>query len=316
VTLPGRRALAGFAFLLTFPALALTGCGGSSSGSTSSASASGSGSTSSKSGVTVSGKFGEKPTVTVPKAPAPKTLITEVLSAGTGAKVTSGQVLVANYLGQTWDLKDGKANVFDNSYDRKAPLGFPVGAGQVIKGWDQGLVGQTIGSRVLLSIPADLAYGSTPNQSNALAGKALVFVVDLVDTMEKDLAATGGPVATPLPAGLPKITSAPGKKPVIASVAGVKPVKTGLSALLLSGTGAPIDPAKSLAMQIVQTDIATGKQTKETWGTAPQIVPAAQVLPIIAVLKGQRVGSRAVALTPADSSGTGVIVVVDIVGEY
>jgi FKBP-type peptidyl-prolyl cis-trans isomerase len=315
VILRGRRALAGFALLLPLCAAAMAGCNGSSSGSTTATSSAGS-SSSTKSGVTVTGKFGEKPTVTVPSTPAPKTLITEVLSAGTGTKVQVGQVLVANYLGETWDLKDGKANVFDNSYDRKAPLGFPIGAGAVIKGWDQGLVGQNLGSRVLLSIPADLAYGATASPSKELAGHALVFVVDLVDTLDKNKAATGAAVTTPLPAGLPKITSASGKKPVIASVAGVKPVKTALSGLLISGTGDPIDPAKSIALQIVQTDIATGKQTKETWGTAPQIVPASKVLPLIPALNGQKVGSRAVAVTPSDSAGTGVIVVVDVIGEY
>jgi peptidylprolyl isomerase len=300
------RVLAGSVLLL---AVTLTGCSGSSSAGSPSGSAG-------RLGVTVSGKFGEKPTLTIPKTAAPTKLFTEVLSTGTGDKVASGEVLVANYLGETWDLKDGKPNVFDNSFDRKSPLGFPIGVGQVIKGWDQALVGQTLGSRVLLGIPADLAYGATPSQNSPLAGHALVFVVDLVDTLDKDMAATGAKTATPLPAGLPKVTSEAGKKPVITSVAGVKPVKKAISALLLTGSGEPIDETKSLAMQSVQTDAATGKQTQETWGKAPQIFPAAKVLPVIEALKGQRIGSRAIALAPPQSSGSGTIVIVDVVGQY
>lgn len=310
----GRRALARPVVLIALGALALAGCSG---GSGSSSAASSSGSAAGKSGVTATGKFGEKPTVTVPKADPPKALVTEVLSPGTGAKVTAGQVLVANYLGQTWDLKDGKPNVFDNSYDRKTPLGFPVGAGQVIKGWDQGLVGQTIGSRVLLSIPATLAYGATPDGQNQLSGHALVFVVDLVDALDKDAAATGTKATAALPAGLPALTAdEPGKKPVLGPIKGLKPGKAAVSGLLLTGTGDPIDPAKSLALQIVQTDSATGKQFRETWGTSPQLVPAADVLSIFPVLKGQKVGSRAISLTPKTEQNPSLVVVVDVVAQY
>lgn len=315
----GRRALVRPVVLIALGALALAGCSGSSgSGSSPAAGASSSAPAAGKSGVTATGKFGEKPTVTVPKTDPPKELITEVLSPGTGAKVTAGQVLVANYLGQTWDLKDGKPNVFDNSYDRKTPLGFPVGAGQVIKGWDTGLVGQTLGSRVLLSIPADQAYGATADGTNELAGHALVFVVDLVDALDKDQAADGTKVTTPLPAGLPSLTSDdPGKKPVLGPIKGLKPGKTALSAMLLTGAGDPIDENKSLALQIVQTDAATGKQFRETWGTSPQLVAAKEVLAIFPVLKGQKVGSRAITLTPqTSSSGESLVVVIDVIAQY
>jgi peptidylprolyl isomerase len=295
-------------------ALALAGCSG---GSGSSSSASSSAGKAGKSGVTATGKFGEKPTVTVPKADPPKTTIAEVLSPGTGPKVAAGQVLVANYLGQTWDLKDGKPNVFDNSYDRKTPLGFPVGAGQVIKGWDTGLVGQNLGSRVLLSIPADQAYGATADGQNQLSGHALVFVVDLVDALDKNVAAKGTKVTTPLPAGLPALTAdEPGAKPVLALVSGLKPGTAPLSAMLLTGTGDAIDTTKSLALQIVQTDSATGKQFRETWGTAPQLVPAKDVLSIFPVLTGQKVGSRAISLTPKTAQNPSLVVVVDVVAQY
>ena len=98
--------------------------------------------------------FGQKPTVTHREGDPDKTLVTEVLKEGDGPEVKKGELLTANYLGQIW--RDGK--VFDNSYDRGAPSSFPIGVGGVISGWDEGLVGKKIGSRVMLSIPSDKGY--------------------------------------------------------------------------------------------------------------------------------------------------------------
>jgi peptidylprolyl isomerase len=287
------------------------------SGHASTTSSAGSGN--SATGVKVTGAFGEKPTLTVPDTDPPRQLQTKVLTAGSGSKVQSGQTLVANYLGETWDLKDGQPNVFDNSYDRGAPAGFPIGTGKVIPGWDRALVGQQVGSRLLLTIPPELAYGtSTEAASGAseLAGHTLVFVVDIVDALDANAAATGTAVTT-VPAGLPKVTSESGKQPAIVSVKGVKAGKTARSALLLKGTGPAIDPSKNLAVQIIQTDIATGKQVTQTWGsTGATVLTASQVLGVISALKGQPVGSRAVAVTPNQANGPGVILVLDVVAQY
>jgi peptidylprolyl isomerase len=282
-----------------------------------------------KVGVAVSGGFGEKPTLAVPKGEAPKNLSSEVLSAGTGNAVATGQTLVVDYLGQTWDPKDGKPNVFDNSFDRKQVSGFPIGTGAVIPGWDKTLVGQKVGSRVLLSIPPQDAYGATASSkgataggNNELSGKALLFVVDLVAAVNPNTAATGTPVAK-LPPGMPAVSSQPGKKPVISSVKGVKVGPEPVSALMIEGKGASIDPAKSLVLEIVQTDAATGKQTQETWGGALQVTPAQQVVSALSALKTAKVGSRAIAVLPGDgAAGAGgaqnpaSIVIVDVVGQY
>jgi peptidylprolyl isomerase len=271
-------------------------------------------------GVKVTGAFGEKPTLTVPDSDPPRQLKTEVLTAGSGSAVQSGQTLVANYLGQTWDPKGGQPNVFDNSYDRKTPSGFPIGTGKVIPGWDKALVGQHIGSRLLLTIPPELAYGTdtaaASGGASELAGHTLVFVVDIVDSLPADAAATGT-VVTGVPAGMPKVTSEPGKQPAITSVKGVKAGTTPRSALLVKGTGPAIDPTKSLAVQIIQTDIATGKQVQQTWGSSgATILTANQVLGVLSALKGQPVGSRAVAVTPNQATSPGVVLVVDVVGQY
>ncbi len=123
-----------------------------------------------------SGSFGDKPTLTFPSNPAPAELEVKVLAPGDGALVESGDTIVVNYLGQTWG-----GHVFDNSYDRGDTISFPIGVGAVIGGWDAGLVGQPIGSRVLLSIPPHEAYGPRGVPQAGIRGTdTLVFVVDVV----------------------------------------------------------------------------------------------------------------------------------------
>jgi FKBP-type peptidyl-prolyl cis-trans isomerase len=123
------------------------------------------------------GAAGKGPTVTIPKATAPKTLQVKTLIKGTGAKVTKGQFVVVQYTGVNWRTK----KVFDSSWSRSEPWGTQIGEGQVISGWDKGLVGQTVGSRVLLVIPPADGYGKTGSSSAGIkATDDLVFVIDVV----------------------------------------------------------------------------------------------------------------------------------------
>ena len=96
----------------------------------------------------VSGSFGQKPTLTFPDASASGELEVLVLSRGDGALVEAGDELEVHYLGQAW-----QGGIFDNSYDRGSSISFPIGVGAVIGGWDEGLVGQQVGSRVLALDP-------------------------------------------------------------------------------------------------------------------------------------------------------------------
>lgn len=123
-----------------------------------------------------SGAFGDKPVLTFPDAAAPAELAVSVLSRGTGELVEAGDDLEVNYLGQIWG-----GSIFDNSYDRRSTIAFPIGVGRVIAGWDEALVGQQIGSRVLISIPPHLGYGERGMPQAGIRGTdTLVFVVDLV----------------------------------------------------------------------------------------------------------------------------------------
>jgi len=265
-------------------------------------------------GVSATGVFGDKPAITVPATTAPTDLKVNVLSPGTGTVVAKGEYVVVNYLGRIWKPKAGKTPVFDNSYDRHAPIGFTAGSGGMIKGWEQGLMGQKVGSRVLLSIPPSLGYGTTGNSE--LSGQTLVFVVDLVDAVAKDASATGTVISS-LPAGFPQVVSVSGQKPSFGSVAGVKVGAKPVSTLLIKGNGpAVIDSSKQLLLQFLQAD-EKGKVSTSTWDSGPQTVPASQVLASLDALKGQPVGSRAMMVAPGQNGSTsGVLLIVDVLSQY
>jgi peptidylprolyl isomerase len=115
----------------------------------------------------------KKPTVTAGTGTVTE-LKTTTLIQGKGAPVQSGQTVTVNYVGVTY--ADGKE--FDSSWSHSEAFSFPIGAGRVIKGWDEGLIGVKVGSRVQLDIPADMAYGENP--SGGQPAGALRFVVDVL----------------------------------------------------------------------------------------------------------------------------------------
>jgi peptidylprolyl isomerase len=120
---------------------------------------------------------GKAPVVTIPSSAPSKTLQVKALIKGAGPKVAAGQDLLVQYTGLNWRTK----KTFDSSWTRGQPFSVQIGAGQVIKGWDTGLVGQTVGSRVLLVIPPADGYGKTGQATAGIKGTdTLVFVVDII----------------------------------------------------------------------------------------------------------------------------------------
>jgi FKBP-type peptidyl-prolyl cis-trans isomerase len=123
------------------------------------------------------GAAGKGPTITIPKTAAPKTLQVKTLIKGTGPVVKKGNYIVVQYTGVNY--RTGK--VFDSSWSRSAPFATVIGEGQVIPGWDTGLVGQTVGSRVMLVIPPADGYGKAGSSSAGIKGTdTLVFAVDIL----------------------------------------------------------------------------------------------------------------------------------------
>ncbi len=93
---------------------------------------------------------------------------------GTGDPAVSGDTLTVHYTGK---LTDGK--IFDSSIPRGTPFEFTIGAGQVIKGWDQGLIGMKVGGKRTLTIPPDLGYGAS-GQGPIPPSATLIFAVELL----------------------------------------------------------------------------------------------------------------------------------------
>jgi len=132
---------------------------------------------------TVSAHPGNAPTVTIPSSTPPSKLVTTTLIKGSGQKVAKGQYIIAQYAGYIWRTK----KVFDSSWSSGSPFGFVMQASpeQVISGWDSGLAGQTVGSRVMLVIPPKDGYGSTGASQVGISGTdTLVFVVDIIDALK------------------------------------------------------------------------------------------------------------------------------------
>lgn len=118
-----------------------------------------------------------EPTITIaPGTDPPTELVAQVLIEGTGAEVQAGQTITAHYTG----VKYADGSVFDSSWDG-SPTPFVIGQGQVIEGWDVGLVGRTVGSQVLLIVPPAAGYKEA-GQPDAGIGPTdtLVFVVDIL----------------------------------------------------------------------------------------------------------------------------------------
>lgn len=118
-----------------------------------------------------------KPEVDFPEGEAPDELVVVDLVEGSGPEVVAGQTVSCHYVGVTFSTGEE----FDSSWSRNQPLDFTVGIGQVIQGWDQGLLGMKVGGRRRLEIPSELAYGSRGAGGAIGPDEALIFVVDLVD---------------------------------------------------------------------------------------------------------------------------------------
>lgn len=119
----------------------------------------------------------DKPQVDIDTAAAPPAdLVLEDVTVGTGEEAKSGHKVDVHYVGVAWST----GAQFDASWDRNEIFTFSLGAGQVIKGWDQGVAGMLVGGRRRITIPAELGYGAQGAGGVIKGGETLVFVVDLL----------------------------------------------------------------------------------------------------------------------------------------
>jgi peptidylprolyl isomerase len=168
-------------------ATAVAGCGGGSDSSTESSASTEASGGSNESGES-SGESSKsvpkasptakktKPTVTVPKGVSPKNFAVKEIEEGTGPEAKAGDKVTVQYVGVGYDSEEE----FDSSWSRNEPFSFTLGAGEVIKGWDQGVDGMKVGGRRELLIPGNLAYGPEGRPPTIGPNETLIFVIDLL----------------------------------------------------------------------------------------------------------------------------------------
>ena len=294
-----RRAAA-LAVLPLLAAVAVAGCGSSSSSSAAAASSD------SYKSVTVSGTFNKAPKVTIPKETGTGALLTKTVIQGTGAKLTSAEGMIGNYVAYDWSGKTSK--LLGSSYTQGAPSIF---VGSLLPGLETALVGQKLGSRVLAVIPPKDAFGTSGNSSEGIgASDTLVFVIDLGTTFT-----TGGVSGTQTTNGggaLPTVTAPAANStagPTIKIPAKTTAPKTLQVKPLIKGTGAVVKAGQDIAVQYTGVIWRTGKVFDSSWA---RNTPLTTVIGEGQVIKGwdtglvgQTVGSRVLlVIPPADGYGS------------
>ena len=178
-----------------------------------------------------------KPLVTIPPSSPPTELLIEDLVVGSGSPVGVGDFLIMDYVGVSYST----GLQFDASWDRGSPFPFELGAGRVIQGWDQGIVGMSVGGRRSLTIPPELAYGEKGSGSGSIGpNETLVFVVDLIASV---------------PANLEKPTAA------LTSESTTELKTNDIS----EGSGATVQPGNAVYIHYVGVSASTGEQFDSSW---------------------------------------------------
>ncbi len=118
-----------------------------------------------------------KPEIEFPEQAPPTDLVVVDDIVGDGTQAAAGNTVLAHYVG----VAHSTGEEFDASWNRGEPLRFQLGVGQVITGWDQGLLGMRVNGRRTITIPPHLGYGDRGAGAAIKGGETLIFVVDLVE---------------------------------------------------------------------------------------------------------------------------------------
>jgi|HubBroStandDraft_3_1064219.scaffolds.fasta_scaffold90778_2 FKBP-type peptidyl-prolyl cis-trans isomerase len=292
---------AALAVIPLLAAIAVAGCGSSSSSSSAAAAAS-----DTYKSVTVTGTFNKAPTVTIPKETGTGPLLTKTVIAGTGAKLTSSDGMIGNYVAYDWSGKTSKQ--LGSSYSQGTPSLF---VGSLLPGLETALVGQKLGSRVLAVIPPKDAFGSTGNSTEGIgANDTLVFVIDMISTF--GTSSVPGTQATNGGGSLPTVT-APAANSTAGPTIKIPAKTTAPKALqvktLIKGKGAVVKKGQDLAVQYTGVIWRTGAVFDSSWARS---TPLTTVIGEGQVIKGwdtglvgQTVGSRVLlVIPPADGYGS------------
>ncbi|MEU8778336.1 FKBP-type peptidyl-prolyl cis-trans isomerase [Streptomyces sp. NPDC048606] len=249
--------------------------------------------------ITKGAKFGETPTLSQGKGEPPKELKVEVISEGSGPVLKKGDVAQVNYSGQVWDGKEP----FDASFGRGKTFDVTIGAGAVIKGWDQGLEGQKVGSRLELVIPPELGYGAQGSGDKIKPNATLVFVVDIVKGATIPASAKGKEVPQDDKA-LPKVGTNTDGKEVSVEVPKDTAAPTKLvSNYVIEGDGPVIKDTDNVVVKFNGKTWKDDKTFESTYATDTTVTwPMAElsVKGLKEGMLGKKAGSRILLVIPPD----------------
>lgn len=247
---------------------------------------------------TVTGERGTAPTIAWSGKKAPENLTVKTLQEGDGPEVAADTRVTVNYIGWQWD----SANAFESSFTAGKPASFPVEG--VITGWRCGLPGRHVGDRLLLSIPAQYAYGT--DKSKGTPTGTLVFVVDIEGTEAYD-AINAGTKDAVLEAsqevadrGL-TVTGDLGSPAKITVNDGAVPPTEDEFFVLARGNGEVITETSKVLTQAAGTSWDNG-ETFSTWEKKQPMTVDVGTFPALKKAIGLPVGSRVVVLTPGDAA--------------
>lgn len=244
--------------------------------------------------IEVEGAPGETPTVSVPAPWGVAETQTKVLVPGDGATVDENATVNVHYIG----VNGRTGQPFDESYSRGQAVPFPLN--QVVPGFQKGLAGQKVGSRVLIAMPGTDGYDSAGGnpQADIQVGDTLIFVADIVSLQPEE--AEGEPVA-PRP-GLPTVEFADGE-PQITIPADTPPPNELVVQPLIRGAGEPVAETDRITVHYQSVTWSNGAVVDNTYAQQPQQGALSELIPAWReALTDQPVGSRLLIVSPPDQA--------------
>lgn len=247
----------------------------------------------------VTANFGAQPTITMPKGSAPGKTISQIVHKGDGQPVASGDLVVVDDYGRTWD----KDTPFEDSFTDGRPYTLPQGLGALMPGLDKAFIGTPVGSRVLLVLPPDQALGDKGAPDSGIGkNDTLVLVFDLLGAYPAGKGVSGTMTA---PGGnLPTVKAQAGKEPTITIPSGEKPPAKLSSTVLIKGEGKTVGKGDLAVVQYTGVIWRTGKVFDSSWAKE---VPASFPVGVGNLIEGwdetivgAHVGDRLLLIVPPD----------------
>lgn len=243
---------------------------------------------------TACGKVGEIPAIAFPGSAAPTDLRVEVMQKGTGEKVAADSLVKVNYRGQLWD-----GDIFDSSWDTGAPALFLLSA--LIPGWQEAIPGTPVGSRILMSVPSDKGYND---------GETRVFVLDILDTLDPEVAGQSDAETEAEPPEGVEIDGALGSPATVKLNSEYSGPNNLTLTVLARGTGAELKDGTFYVQYSTATP--TG-ETHSTWEEdSAQATNTSQFDKMV----GVPVGSRVLLEYPESEEGSQMVILMDVIAQY